>query len=35
MMDSDSSENLEASLSMITYHFILVKEINPEMELPS
>jgi len=34
-MNCDSTENSDASLSLILYHCILVKEVIPEFKLPS
>lgn len=34
-MNCDSTENGDASLSLILYHCLLVKEVIPEFKLPS
>jgi hypothetical protein len=34
-MNCDSTENSDASLSLILYHCLLVKEVIPEFKLPS
>lgn len=34
MMDQDLSDELEASLCVIQYHCLMIKEIEPESKLP-
>lgn len=34
MMDQDTSDELEASLCVIQYHCLMIKEIEPESNLP-